>query len=62
MSLFDDVSASPLSWPTGWPRTNRPKRWSGGSHSVHRGTRAVLDQLRLMGVRDYPNTSGMRYP
>lgn len=50
MSQFNDVSASPLSWPTGWPRCDSTDRWPGGEHTVHRGTRAVLDELGRLGV------------
>lgn len=52
MSLFADVSAFPLTWPAGWSRTRYPKRWPGDHHSVHRGTRAVLDELVRLGARE----------
>lgn len=48
------ITASPLTWPTGWPRTNRPESSRFGKWnkpvSIHRASSEVLDQLRIMGI------------
>lgn len=53
---FDKVTAEPLCWPTGKPRTRavdrRPARF-GGNWTVKRATTAVLEELRLLGVPDW---------
>lgn len=48
------ITASPLTWPNGWPRTQRPEQSRFGKWnkpiSIHRASSEVLDQLRIMGI------------
>lgn len=48
------ITASPLTWPNGWPRTSRPEQSRFGKWnkpvSIHRASSEVLDQLRIMGI------------
>lgn len=48
------ITASPLTWPTGWPRTKRPESSRFGKWnkpvSIHKASTEVLDQLRIMGI------------
>lgn len=48
------ITASPLTWPEGWPRTKTPEssrfgHWSKPV-SIAKGRDEVLDQLRMMGI------------
>lgn len=51
---MDHITSTPLCWPQGWPRTRNAKHSNfgkvGGRPTIHRATRFVLDQLRMMGV------------
>jgi hypothetical protein len=56
-TIFDQVSASPLTWPSGWPRTPADKRRRSKFQkdrrelSVANGTDRVLAELRALGVK-----------
>lgn len=51
------ITASPLTWPTGWPRTRTPERSRFGKWnapvSIARATEEVLEELRRMGFPDF---------
>lgn len=56
MSNFNNVSATPLTWPDGWKRTTRPQRSRFGGRgfvSTRQAIDEVLHQLGLMGVPDW---------
>jgi hypothetical protein len=46
----DTISAYPLAWPAGWPRTSVRGRSRFGATSMHVETREVLRELGLLGV------------
>lgn len=60
----EPITAYPLAWPMAWKRTPREKirrsrfgTYSNAGHShnppsTHRGTQALLNELRLLGARD----------
>lgn len=51
------ITATPLTWPEGWPRTRIRKQSQFGRNgkalTIHRGIRFVLEQLRMMSIPDY---------
>lgn len=51
------ITASPLTWPEGWPRTRIRKTSQFGRNgkglTINRGIQFVLEQLRMMGVGDW---------
>ncbi len=52
--MTDHITASPLTWPEGWKRTQIKKTSQFGRNgkglTINRGTQFVLEQLRMMGV------------
>lgn len=55
---MSEYTSYPLSWPVGWKRFEGCRSTSRFGHhgnrpSVAKGTKLVLDELRLMGVPDY---------
>lgn len=45
------ITAYPLQWPTGWPRTDRPS-WSRFQASQSEAQRGIVSQVRLLGGRN----------
>jgi len=54
---MDSITSSPLCWPQGWKRTKVRRRSSFGRNgqnvTLGRATRAVLEQLRMMGIPNW---------
>lgn len=52
--MTDHITASPLTWPTGWPRARKREDSRFGQWNVkptiHAGTQDVIYELGLMGV------------
>ncbi len=50
------IEAYPLSWPTGWPRTEKPQRSRFGGYydkpSVAKATRKLQEEMRMLGGTD----------
>jgi hypothetical protein len=45
------ITASPLQWPTGWPRTARPQ-WSNFKVSQNEAQMGIVRGLHLLGARN----------
>lgn len=52
--MTEHITASPLTWPQGWPRTKIRKASQFGRNgkalTINRGIQFVLEQLRMMNV------------
>lgn len=47
------ITASPLTWPSGWKREGSKSTSRFNNPTIRAATQLVLDQLRMMGVPDY---------
>lgn len=50
---LSQVSAHPLTWPVGWPRTKQRQQSRFRGVTMATATREVFDELGRMGVGDY---------
>lgn len=46
------MNAYPLSWPSGWKRTQNPQRSRFGEYSTAQAVNEVLDELRQLGAKN----------
>jgi len=51
--MSDHITASPLTWPDGWKRTNSPMRSQFAKHSIGKATNFLIEELGRMGIPDW---------
>lgn len=55
------TESSPLKWPNGWPRNQKPEISNFKPGSIHQGGVDITRELELMGARNVVINSNMQY-
>ena len=55
-----DITAYPLQWPAGWPRTRMPKLSKFGNYTFEQARRELMRELNLLGARNVVISSNLR--